>query len=322
MKTIKLTRLAFAIAGLSMLVSCSSDSTTSPTPLPPIGGYSTSDEVSAANLISKWSFENNITDIKTNNTGVGTNVAYTAGAKGNAWDGSSSQARYAIYNGATAIGALNSFTFAFWMNTANTVPDTGTPEQGKGAQGIFSLVKPTEFWGAINIFLENQNTEFPNKLRVKLLVENKRSGVTWQSQSPVVNIDDKLNTWIHVAFTYNASSSKMSVYVDGQSAGSIDGAYSPEGGYAGSYTVFGNDPGGLTNPNNAPLWGDLDFGGSYSQIVLGSHQFTTTPSLTSAHGSEPWATNFVGKLDEFRIYKSALSGSDVGALYELEKAGR
>lgn len=320
MKTIKLSGFALAMAlSIGLLASCGSDDAA---PLPPIGGYGSSDEIRNTELISKWSFEDNITDSKSNNAGISTNVAFTAGAKGKAWDGSSSQARYAIYNGATAIGALNSFTFAFWMNTANTVPDTGTPEQGKGTQGIFCLVKPNEFWGAINLFLENQNTEFPNKLRVKLLIENERSGVTWQSQSPVINIDNKLNTWIHVAFTYNATTSKMSAYVDGQPAGSIDGAYSPEGGYAGSYTVFGNDPGGIANPNSAPLWGALDFGGSYSQVVLGSHQFTTTPSLTSTHGAEPWATNFVGKLDEFRIYKSALSGSDVGSLYELEKAGR
>ena len=324
MKTIQLSKISLAMAlGITILVSCGKDDDAPVTPpLPPIGGYASSDDVSGSNLISKWSFENNTTESKLNLTGTPTNVAYTAGAKGQAWSGSSSQARYAIYNGASSIGALNNFTFSFWMNTANTTPDTGTSEQGKGTQGIFSLVKPTEFWGGINIFLENQDTAFPNKLRLKLLAENKRAGVVFVTYAPTVNIDNLLNTWFHVAFTYNATSSKFSVYVNGFPATSLDGPYSPVGGFPGSYIAYASDPGSVSNINNAPLWGNIDFGGTFNQVVLGSHQFTTTPSLTTSHGMEPWATTYAGKLDEFRIYKSALSSSDVGALYELEKAGR
>ncbi|MBC7410072.1 MAG: hypothetical protein H7339_16935, partial [Arcicella sp.] len=47
MKTMKLTGFALAIAGLGMLASCSSDSNTTPTPLPPIGGYNSADEIGA-----------------------------------------------------------------------------------------------------------------------------------------------------------------------------------------------------------------------------------------------------------------------------------
>jgi Concanavalin A-like lectin/glucanases superfamily len=316
------TSLALGIA-FSTLISCGSDDDTPTTPtLPPIGGFASSDAVGANDLVAKWSFENNITESKNNLAGTPTGVSYVAGAKGQAWDGSATTSRYAVFNGATAIGALNNFTFSFWINSANTVPDAGVPGQGKGAQGIFSLVKPTEFWGAINIFLENQDTAFPNKMRLKLLAENKRSGVEFVTYAPIVNIDNQINKWVHVVFTYNATSSKISVYVNGLPATSVEGPYAPEGGFPGSFTAYASNSGGLTNPNNAPLWGALDFGGTFNQVVIGSHQFETTPSLTSSHGQEDWATSFVGKLDEFRVYKAALSGSDVGALYELEKAGR
>ncbi len=324
MKTIQLSKISLAMAlGITILVSCGKDDD-APTviTLPPIGGYATSDDVSASNLIAKWSFENSIAESKSNLAGTPTNVAYTAGAKGQAWDGSATTPRYAIYNGATAIGALNNFTFSFWMNTANSISPGDAPGQGKGAQGIFALVKPSEFWGAINIFLENPDDSFPNKLRVKLLAENKRTGVTFVAYDPVANIENQINKWFHIAFTYNATTSKISVFVNGLPAASVSGLNAPAEGFPGSFIAYATDPGGLANPNNAPLWGNLDFGNTFSQVVLGSHQFETTPSLTSSHGEETWATTYAGKLDEFRIYKSALSPSDVGALYELEKAGR
>jgi hypothetical protein len=310
--------LAFSFV-MSFLTSCGGDDE-APS-LPPIGGYNNSDEVSASNLIAKWSFENNITESKNNLTGIPNNVGYAAGAKGQAWQGSDTQNRYAVFNGANAIGALNSFSFSFWINTANTVAPS-TPGQGKGAQGIFTLVKPTEFWGAMNLFLENPDSSKPNRFLLKLLVENKRTGVVWQSQSPVLNVDDKLNTWVHIAYTYNAATSRISAYVNGALASSVSGPYSPTNGYPGSFILYANDPGSAANINGAPLWGNIDFGGTFNQVVLGSHQFETTPSLTSAHGQEDWATSFVGKLDEFRIYKASLALAEINSIYELEKAGR
>ncbi len=321
MKTNKifLSALAFTFA-FATLTSCGDDDDTTST-LPPIGGYNNSDEVSSSNLVAKWSFENNITESKNNITGVPTSVGYTAGAKGQAWQGSNTENRYAVFSGANAIGALNNFTFSFWINTAGSVaPDV--PGQGKGAQGIFTLVKPTEFWGAMNLFLENPDASKPNRFLLKLLIENKRTGVVWQSQSPVLNVDNKLNTWVHVAFAYDATTSKISVYTDGALAASVSGPYSPEAGYPGTYTLFADNPGDAANSNGAPLWGAIDFGGTFNQVVLGSHQFETNTSLTSAHGQEDWATSFVGKLDEFRIYKSALTLAEVNSIYELEKAGR
>ncbi len=314
----KLTVYSLAIALGMGLTSCGDDDNGGIT-LPP-AGYTNSDQIASSNMVAKWSFENSATESKTGNAGTQTSVAYAAGAKGQGWDGSSSEARYSVYNGLTGVGNINSFTISFWMNSAGTV-DPATPGQGKGAQGIFTLVKPTEFWGAVNVFLENPHPDFPNRLRLKYLFQNKRTGVVWQDYGPIVNIDGKMNQWIHCVLTYDASTSKFSSYVNGVAATGIEAALAPEGGYNGSFIAFSNDPGDLTNPNGVPLWGNIDWGGSFSQVVIGSHQFTTSPSLTSSHGTEPWATTYAGKLDELRVYNAALSGSDVGALYELEKAG-
>ncbi len=312
--------LAIAL-GLGTLTSCGDDD--NGTFIPPVGNVESSDNVAADNLVAKWSFENSTVEAKTNNAGTGTNVAYSQGAKGQGWQGSSTEARYAVYNGLTAIGGVSTgFTISFWMNSAGTVANNDTPTQGLGTQGIFTLVKPDEFWGGMNVFLENPSAEFPDRLRLKYLFENKRTGVVWQSYGPIVNIDDMMNEWMHVVLTYDGATGKFSSYINGVAATSVEAAFAPEGGYPGSFIAYANDPGGIDNPNGAPVWGNIDFGGSFSQVVIGAHQFSTTPPLTSATGAQSWATNYAGKLDELRIYNKGLSGAEVGTLYELESEGK
>jgi hypothetical protein len=322
LKIIGVITLAF---GLS--TSCSNDDVT----LPPIGGYNSSDEVAATNNIAKWSFESALTESKQNLTGTGTNVAYATGAKGQAWQGSSTQPRYAIYPAGTAIPALSSYTFSFWMNSDSMKINTtnpGVPVQGKGAQGIFAYANPTGFWGGINLFVENRGSSDGDTLRLKLLVENKRSGVVWATQSPIIRIPGTLNKWVHIALTYDDQSSIFSAYVNGVAASKMEVPYqdkaptgSPTGFVGNTYTQYANDPGDWNNKNSAPKFGVLQTAPG-TQMVIGSHQFTTTPALNAGGTQQPWATTFAGQLDEFRIYNKALTTGDVNALYELEKAGR
>jgi len=333
--------LSMSVAAL-VITGCGDDDDNGGTPpLPPIAGFNNSDEVNAANLITKISFENELVDSKADIDGTGTNAAYTVGKKGQAWQGSSSEARYAIFDGEAAVGQVSSFSIAFWMNAGQTVPDAGDPGQGKGAQGIFSLVDPDAFWGGLNLFLENVDENNPTKLRVKMQMENQRTGVVWAGQGPIFNVES-INSWVHIVLTYDAATSRFSAYKNGELGGIntlVGLPYGPFGTTA-SNILYANDPGGPGpqndypndpagipgsngNPNNAPLYGNLGFGPDpLSKIVIGSHQFTTTPSLTSIHGTEAWSTTYAGMLDEFRIYKSALSLSEVNALFQLESAGR
>jgi hypothetical protein len=57
-------------------------------------------------------------------------------------------------------------------------------------------------------------------------------------------------------------------------------------------------------------------------MVIGTWQFQTVPSLTSATTAQPWAGSFNGSLDEFRIYNKPLKAADVSALFKLEAIGR
>ena len=286
--------------------------------LPPIGGYNSSDDVASTNLMAKWSFENSLTESKQGLVGTGTNVAYTTGKKGQAWQGSSSQARYAIYNTGT-IPSMTSYSIAFWMNSDSAKLPLAVPTQGYGAQGILSLVDATSFWGGINLMLENRSPADGDTMRIKMFTNNKRTGVVWAGQSPVIRIPGALKQWIHIVLTYDEGTGRYSAYVNGALGGKMEVPYGPV--FGGTVIEYANDPGSINNVNNAPIQGAIVFPAS-TQLVIGAFQFNTTPPLNAGGTQQPWATTFAGLLDEMRIYKSALSASDVSALYQLELAGR
>lgn len=320
---IKYIGVAFLLGTVILSCEDSIDKENPALPYASIGGYQNSDEIAATNLVAKLSFENNLDDSKNNITGASsTNVKYTTGIKGNAYNGSSSEMRYAIANASTAITGLNNFTISFWMKSANTV-DPATPGQGKGAQGIFSIVRPTEFWGGINLFIENPDSSNPDRIRLKLGVENSRAGVQWKGQGVIMNIDNQKNNWIHVTVSYNSSTSRVSCYLNGEPAVSLTGfAYAPTNGLQGSAPWYASDPGDLNNSSGAAQgYGQLQMMGTNGKVVFGSHQFETVPPLNNG-SQQDWATSFAGQMDEFRIYNTALSNTEVIALYKLEKDNR
>jgi hypothetical protein len=317
--------LSFVLAS-TIFVSCedSIDKENKPIPYESIGGYDSSDDVAATHLVSKLSFDGDLTDSKSNITGLeGMNVAYVEGVKGNAYQGSSSVARYAVGNATAKITSLNDYSISFWMNTANTVPDGGSPGQGKGAQGIFSIVRPTEFWGGINLFLENPDSANPNTLKLKLGVENGRAGVAWKGQSVIMNIENSLNTWVHVVLAYDSKTSTMNCYTNGAPSANVVGfPHAPAGGVVGTAIWYADEPGTYANANNAPKYGVFKMTGTNGKVVFGNHQFETTPSLTIGGSDQGWATSYAGLMDEFRIYDAALASNEVTALYKLEKDKR
>jgi hypothetical protein len=326
MKYINLTKyIGVAFIFSLAFTSCedSIDEENNPVPYSSIGGYTNSDEIASESLVTKLSFEDNLNDIKANITGaMPVKVAYTTGIKGKAYQGSDSENRYAVANATGTITGLNAFTISFWMNSNGTV-DPATPGQGKGAQGIFSIVRPTEFWGGINVFLENPDSANPDRIRLKLGVENGRAGVVWGGQGAIVNIDSKKNTWLHVVLSYDPKVSKMYAYINGEPAGNIGSfPYAPAAGVNTGYASwFASDPGSINNTNGVPGYGDFKMVGTNGKVVFGSHQFETDPPLNNG-SQQDWATSYVGLLDEFRIYNASLSSADIVALYKLEKDGR
>lgn len=250
-------------------------------------------------LKSFWAFENNITDQGENKlTGTVNNVSYVTGVTGQALK--IGAGGYALFkavgdkvtypNGFTSLSVdtlvnLGSYTLAFWMNGVGPFTD--------GAQGLFSISNKNQFWGNLDLFLENyNNAASPNEafLKIHMFNDNRPNGGEQWNELKIPNV---FNKWTHIAVTYNATNSQFSVYADGQP----------------------------TTINNKVLdggnYGKIKFK-DFNGMVLGNHQFQTNPSLTN-HGPEPWAKSFNGALDQFRIYNRALSAAEIMDLFTTKK---
>jgi hypothetical protein len=174
---------------------------------------------------------------------------------------------------------LGSFTLEFWMNGVGPVKD--------GAQGLFSISNSTQFWGNLDLFLENYpdggDTGFLKVHMFNASLDN--GGEEWNE----LKIPGILNKWTHIAVTYDAKTSMFNLYADGV-------AVIPDKALGG-----GN-------------YGKVKFN-DFNGMVVGNYQFQTDPSLTN-HGPESWAQSFNGSIDQLRIYTRALSQSEIQAFVD------
>ena len=351
MKTRKLKFGAFALGAgalvlaLSSVTSCTKTNTVTktvvdsiaytPAPVPPSNPDNLKDAggVDSTNLVAYWSFNNTLTEGVQSLSGTGTNVTYGSGVKGACYQGSGGT--YAVYsNPGTALPALQSFSIAFWMRANQPI---GNPSafvaDGLGAQGIFDIANDSSFWGNLHIDLEPNPTKGsadsangyvgtpnPDTLSMKIELTSTATGVAWGNQFPTVLLPHSVGVWTHVVITYNGASGTFTVYENGAPV-SFTGAYGyAYGPFNAPFTLYASDPGSATNSNNAPALGNLKFADA-KNLVIGAWQLSTTPSLTTGAGSQPWASNYTGALDELRIYNNAMTSNDAQSLYLLEKAG-
>jgi hypothetical protein len=251
-------------------------------------------------LKSYWSFENNLNDSGENKlTPTSSNISYVTGINGQAVQiGSNGYILFTSVgdtvkypNGFVGLPAdtlknPGSFTLSFWMNGIGPVKN--------GAQGLFSISNKSEFWGNLDLFLENDdNPADQSEAYLKVHMFNYTSGSGNGEQWNEIKIPGALNKWTYIAVTYDANSSQISIYADGQ-------------------------PTGLSNKVLANgQYGKVKFK-NFNGMVIGTYQFQTAPSLTN-HGPESWAKSFNGALDQFRIYNRALSASEITNLYNTKK---
>ena len=177
------------------------------------------------------------------------------------------------------LASLGNFTLSFWMNGVGPVVN--------GAQGLFAISNQNEFWGNLEVFLENNDNGSEGFLKVHMFNAGVATGngEEWTE----VKIPNMLNKWTHIAITYDATTSGLSIYADGVP----------------------------TSINNKTLgggnYGKLKFD-NFNGMVIGTYQFQTTPTLTN-HGPEDWAKSFNGALDQVRLYNRALSGAEITELF-------
>lgn len=269
---------------------------------PPLGDYPKDPPVPPYNPEkSSFSFESNINDDGENKlTGTPSNISYVAGITGQAMKvGDLGYVSFDLQDVITnpdgyvstpldTIKSLGSFTLSFWMNGSGTA---GGPVSD-GAQGIFAIANSNQFWGNLEIFLENYTDATDNNavwLKMHMFNANVSGGGEEWIADDNVKLKDVLNKWTHIALTYDETTSAFSLYKDGAA------------------TAINNKILGGGN------YGKIKFE-NVSGMALGSFAFQTSPSLTN-HGPEPWAKSFNGALDQLHLYNKALSASEINALF-------
>jgi hypothetical protein len=293
MKTLLKQFLLFLLAALLINISACTkakydDDYTKGDPPPIAGGYLNSREVAKSNLVAYWAFNGSYTDSVGGLTGTNSGTSFGPGQKGQALLVGGSN-YYLIGNPGTVVPSLNAYTVSFWMNA---------PQNTSFGYGIFSLNNPTDFWGSLDIYLDNGSTSDAANFKVHM----NNANATNTAQFFGVTISNAWNHWVHMVVTYDNSTtvttSNFVIYQNGTPVYST-----------------------LIKDANGSNFGSIKFPNP-TKMVIGTWQFQTNPSLTSGSTSQPWAGSFGGSLDEFRIYNKALSALEVSALFKLEKQGR
>ena len=262
---------------------------------PPVaGGFTNSSEIAPANLVAYFPFDGNINDAKNGVTGgvASGSSSFVPGRKGMAYKGSSNA--FVVYGNPGPVATLTSFTISMWVNT--------TRHDG-GAMGLFALGKQDgSFWGNFFLFIEGQNPANQEDMFMKLHFEKNNAPFVehWMEPNGNFRAKDMYGAWRHIAWTYDAATSKVGWFINGQRQALPPGSETRQ-----------------ADGNGTPL-GPLNFKDA-TKFVIGGFQNNAGAPFNSP---EPWMLNYTGMMDEFRIYNKALSEIEISAIQVLERQGR
>ena len=248
---------------------------------PTAGGFTTSSQVAATNLVAYWNFNGDLKDSVSGTTGTNKGMTFSQGLKGQALQGAAAANKaYATAVPSDAVKNLKAYTISIWVNTPQSV----------NATGLFSIGHTSEFWANVNIFLDNAAA---GTARFKTIFRNNNNTpANYQADNGVQDLTTAFNNWTNYIITYDTSGVVKS-YVNGSLVTTKTGVPKP---VAAQFSNIG-------------------------PIVFGTLHFMTIPSSTSGETEQPWAGYLSGKLDEVRIYNKALTEIEVSALSILERRG-
>lgn len=206
-------------------------------------------------------------------------LASVDGIAGNAVQGGDGKA--IKYPSANDFKNSTSFTIAFWLKR----------EANPNTEFVFSLKDDTYGWSHSSIFMMMEHGT-ATEATVKMGVMDQ-----WM-EFPDGN---KLNkpildgNWHHWAMVYDETTSKMSYYFDG--------------------ALVENPPASATDvKNGSNPRGPLDLTASNSLIIGGWNKHAELDGPTDG-----WISGFGGQIDQFRMYGTVLSASEIAALYATQR---
>lgn len=206
---------------------------------------------------------------------VSNGMTSVAGISGKGMKGSDGAS--IVYPSSNKMPLATSMTIAFWMK--NT--DAGRTEF------VFSLVDDKYGWHHSAIFLLLEHGS-PTATTLKLGLMDQWLEWPDGNKFPKPLLD---GSWHHIAFVYDAAASKMTYYFDGA-------AVTPA-------------PTSATDvKNGGSPRGPLDLK-SCNKLILGGWN-----KHGGAQGpTDDWIKSYTGSLDQFRLYSTALSATEVQALF-------
>lgn len=300
MKTNKFFISALALSlTITALTSCSSSSES----LPPIGGYNSASEVAASSLKAYWPLNGDGKE-SISNTAPTTTVSttYETGIKGQA---ASFNSGYMAYPSIAALNTTSgSVSISCWAYLSNNKTN---PTAVSTTSPIFSLTRTGEAFGNLNLMAETHGLVTSDSIQMKGVFRIKKTDGTefggdavnmikqesWMDNTHTWSANKIGGKWAHVVYIFDGPTATNKIYVNGVKI---------------SNSAWEVRNGGAAFPLNhftptRPVIGALE------TVVNGTN-------------TDGWNAALKGKVDELRIYDKTLTTAEIGALYELEKAGR
>lgn len=298
--------ITLALVGV---VSCGKDDT-----LPKIDGYNNSNEVAADKLKAHWTFDDTNAEKITGATplagaaGTFGTVGFEEGQIGKALKLTKGALRYPNLAGLNTADALANFTVSMWVKIKN---NKGTPSEGYSIlfglfpDGLAAGTVGDFMWGNINMAAETSwfktSNAQPDTLVLKghFVIKNANGSINGQDNrpdprgKPPVGVFKKTGEWAHFVARWDATTHKFHVFGNGTSIG--------------AYTDRGTTGALRMNVPCSPV-----FGNGATKAV----GFTNNPDQQS------WSPMATASIDDVRVFNTALSDLEIGALFNLGTAGR
>ncbi len=301
MKKIMQFILAGAVGSLLFLEACKDKNNE----LPKIDGYNNSDEVAHTNLVAHWAFNNTNTEaISNTNASVSKGkVGYTQGPLGQALNLDSGALVYPTIAAINDANSLNNYSVSMWVAFKNTKGGSNyfTP--------LFSLapMSVSDIWPDIFLGAEtSRHLPSSDTVELKALMNTHPASGKDQEDNiaqpnPNTGTPDsgtgawfkKKGDWIHFVVTWDATNHQFKIYGDAVSVG----------GYS-------------TRANTG-----VEILATPVQAIFGSLP-SSDLGFSSAPTTQSWGPLAIAAIDDVRIYNTALTDTEITALYNLGTAGR
>lgn len=245
---------------------------------PVLGDYPKDTNVPGGTLKFYAALDGSLVDSIRANFGLGNNVSFGTGVSGKAVQFDGSKNGYVSFPSANDFGNSKSFTISFWINI------TLAQKDNSHAVGVLAFANSQNFWGNITFFADNNAKSPSDSMDLKIVFNAPGNNGNWDFTGY-----NFANAWPHmydgkwhqIGFTYDAPDSTGTVYRDG--------------------VQFDKK----TNESIA-------FENS-SQLILGG--FQEAAGVVDNYSNNTWMAGFPGLMDQVRLYSTALSASDMLALY-------